>query len=57
MHALDLTDRAGTDALLAAGSFDAVVHFAGLKAVGESVEKPLDYYRNNLARRSPCSRR
>ena len=28
--------------------FDAVIHFAGLKAVGESVEKPLEYYRNNL---------
>jgi UDP-glucose 4-epimerase len=48
VHALDLTDAAGTDALMAAGSYDAVVHFAGLKAVGESVEKPLDYYRNNL---------
>jgi UDP-glucose 4-epimerase len=47
-HALDLTDTQGTDALMAAGSYDAVVHFAGLKAVGESVEKPLAYYRNNL---------
>jgi len=28
--------------------FDAVIHFAGLKAVGESVEKPLLYYNNNL---------
>lgn len=28
--------------------FDAVIHFAGLKAVGESVQKPLDYYDNNL---------
>jgi UDP-glucose 4-epimerase len=33
---------------MASGSFDAVVHFAGLKAVGESVERPLAYYRNNL---------
>jgi UDP-glucose 4-epimerase len=48
VHVLDLTDVDGTDALVSAGSFDAVVHFAGLKAVGESVEKPLDYYRNNL---------
>jgi UDP-glucose 4-epimerase len=47
-HVLDLTDREGTDALLAAAAYDAVVHFAGLKAVGESVEKPLEYYRNNL---------
>ena len=29
-------------------SFDACIHFAGLKAVGESVEKPLDYYENNV---------
>lgn len=29
-------------------SFKAVIHFAGLKAVGESVQKPLDYYRVNL---------
>jgi UDP-glucose 4-epimerase len=47
-HALDLTDHEATDALVAAGEYDAVIHFAGLKAVGESVEKPLDYYRNNL---------
>ncbi len=47
-HALDLTDHDGTDALMASGSYDAVVHFAGLKAVGESVEKPLAYYGNNL---------
>jgi UDP-glucose 4-epimerase len=48
LHVLDLRDREGTEALVAAGRFDAVVHFAGLKAVGESVEKPLDYYDNNL---------
>lgn len=48
MHVLDLNDRAATDALFAAGRYDAVIHFAGLKAVGESVEKPLDYYDNNL---------
>jgi len=48
VHVLDLTDTEGTDALLASGSYDAVVHFAGLKAVGESVEEPLTYYRNNL---------
>jgi len=47
-HVVDLTDREATGALVAAGSFDAVIHFAGLKAVGESVEKPLDYYRVNL---------
>jgi UDP-glucose 4-epimerase len=47
-HALDVTDPEGTDALMASGAFDAVVHFAGLKAVGESIEKPLAYYSNNL---------
>jgi UDP-glucose 4-epimerase len=45
---VDLTDVAATDGLVARGGFDAVVHFAGLKAVGESVEKPLLYYANNL---------
>jgi UDP-glucose 4-epimerase len=44
----DLRDRAALDALFRDGAFDAVVHFAGLKAVGESVEIPLEYYDNNL---------
>jgi len=48
VHAFDLTDRDKTEALFAAERFDAVVHFAGLKAVGESVQIPLDYYENNL---------
>lgn len=48
LHILDLCDREATDALVAAGNYDAVIHFAGLKAVGESVERPLDYYDNNL---------
>ena len=47
-HVVDVTDTEATEALLAGGSFDAVIHFAGLKAVGESVEEPLAYYRNNL---------
>ena len=42
-HQLDLLDQAALDRLLAAGNFSAVIHFAGLKAVGESVEKPLAY--------------
>ncbi len=45
---VDLTDADATNALFARGSIDAVIHFAGLKAVGESVQKPLEYYRNNL---------
>ncbi len=44
----DLRDRAALDAIFRDGAFDAVVHFAGLKAVGESVEIPLDYYDNNV---------
>jgi len=47
-HQLDLLDLAGLDGLFAQHAFDAVVHFAGLKAVGESVAKPLAYYQNNI---------
>ncbi len=45
---VDLTDASKTDALFGRYSIDAVIHFAGLKAVGESVQMPLEYYRNNL---------
>ena len=45
---VDLRDRAATFALFAGQSFDAVVHFAALKAVGESCERPLDYFENNI---------
>ena len=48
VHAFDLADRDKVDALLSERPFDAVIHFAGLKAVGESVELPLEYYQNNL---------
>lgn len=44
----DLLDAAAVDAVFAEGGVEAVVHFAGLKAVGESVERPLAYYRNNV---------
>lgn len=47
-HVFDLCDKEKLDKLFANSSFDAVIHFAGLKAVGESVEKPLLYYRTNL---------
>jgi len=46
---VDIRDRAGLDQVLSAHRPKAVVHFAGLKAVGESVAKPLDYYQNNVA--------
>jgi len=45
---VDLRDRAAIGALLEAESFDAVIHFAGLKAVAESCEKPLAYFDNNV---------
>ncbi len=48
-HRVDLLDRSGLDRVLQTGPFDAVIHFAGLKAVGESVDEPLRYYRNNVA--------
>ncbi|WP_151447322.1 UDP-glucose 4-epimerase GalE [Lacisediminimonas profundi] len=44
----DVRDRAALDAIFADHDIDAVIHFAGLKAVGESVEKPLMYYENNV---------
>ena len=44
----DVCDKAALAAIFAAEKPDAVIHFAGLKAVGESVRKPLEYYTNNL---------
>lgn len=45
----DIRDRAALARVFAEHVIDAVVHFAGLKAVGESVEQPLRYYDNNIA--------
>ena len=47
-HKVDLRDAAGVEGVFAAHKFDAVIHFAGLKAVGESTEIPLAYYDNNI---------
>lgn len=47
-HKVDLLDVPGMDALFAEKRYDAVIHFAGHKAVGESVAKPLMYYENNI---------
>lgn len=44
----DVCDREGMEQIFAEHPVDAVIHFAGLKAVGESVQKPVEYYRNNL---------
>ena len=45
----DLMDREGVKAIFEKEKIDAVIHFAGLKAVGESVQKPIEYYQNNIA--------
>ena len=44
----DIRDKAALDKIFAENKIDAVIHFAGLKAVGESVQKPLEYYDNNI---------
>ena len=44
----DVRDRASMDKIFTDNKIDAVIHFAGLKAVGESVAKPLEYYENNM---------
>ena len=44
----DVRDRELLDRLFEAGKFTGVIHFAGLKAVGESVDKPIEYYDNNF---------
>ena len=47
-HCADVSDKAAMDKIFAEEKPEAIIHFAGYKAVGESVEKPLEYYRNNL---------
>jgi UDP-glucose 4-epimerase len=47
-HKVDLLDKAAVDKVLKESQVEAVIHFAGLKAVGESVAMPLQYYKNNL---------
>ena len=44
----DVRDREAMDKVFKENKIDAVIHFAGLKAVGESVAKPLEYYENNM---------
>lgn len=47
-HEVDLRDTVQLNRVFESDHFDAVIHFAGLKAVGESVSKPLDYYQTNI---------
>ncbi|NIO06090.1 MAG: UDP-glucose 4-epimerase GalE [Proteobacteria bacterium] len=48
-HKVDLVDKEALDTVFRGSSVDAVIHFAGLKAVDESVTIPLRYYHNNVA--------
>ena len=45
---MDIRDREGLEAVFAKEKIDSCIHFAGLKAVGESVAKPWEYYENNI---------
>lgn len=45
---VDMRDKVGLTEVVKGAGFDAVIHFAALKAVGESVSKPLKYYQNNI---------
>jgi len=47
-YKVDIKDRDALEKVFEQHSIDAVIHFAGYKAVGESVEKPLEYYNNNI---------
>ena len=47
-HKVDVRDKAGLTRVFERYSIDGVIHFAGLKAVGESVEKPIEYYDTNV---------
>lgn len=44
----DIKDKGAVAKIFAENKIDCVIHFAGLKAVGESIEKPVEYYRNNI---------
>ncbi|HEY4537440.1 MAG TPA: SDR family NAD(P)-dependent oxidoreductase, partial [Erysipelothrix sp.] len=48
-YEVDLRDKDGMDQIFSKEKIEGVIHFAGLKAVGESVEKPLMYYENNVS--------
>ena len=52
-HNVDIRDFNALDNVLNKYNFDCCIHFAGLKAVGESVAKPLEYYDNNVCQPRP----
>ena len=47
-YEVDLLDEVSVEKVFKENNIDSVIHFAGLKAVGESVEKPIEYYHNNI---------
>ncbi len=47
-HEFDVRDREELERVFSEYNFDAIIHFAGLKSVGQSVSHPLDYYSNNI---------
>ena len=47
-YEIDICDKSQLDKIFTDHNIDCVIHFAGLKAVGESIDKPLEYYSNNL---------
>lgn len=55
-HEVDVTDEEKLEKIFGTNDLEGVIHFAGLKAVGESVTKPLDYYYNNLVSTISLSR-
>lgn len=48
LYEADVCDKEAVDKIFSENKIDAVIHFAGLKAVGESCAKPVEYYRNNI---------
>ena len=48
LYEADVSDHSAMEKIFSENKIDAVIHFAGLKAVGESVQKPIMYYRNNI---------
>lgn len=48
-YEVDILDREGLNKVFDENNIEAVIHFAGLKAVGESIEKPIEYYENNIS--------
>ena len=47
-YQVDILDASALGEVFDKENIDSVIHFAGLKAVGESVQKPLEYYHNNI---------